>query len=103
MLVTRQGYGKRLDPETVRLVERGGIGTQALTFTSKQDGLVSLLSLPQSQTLGLYTSGQRLLRLSVAEVPLRGRTVAAERLLETAPAEVISHVYAAGLPEAPTS
>ncbi len=103
VLVTRQGYGKRLDPETVRLVERGGIGTQALTFTSKQDGLVSLLSLPQSQTLGLYTSGQRLLRLSVAEVPLRGRTVAAERLLETAPAEVISHVYAAGLPEAPTS
>ncbi len=103
LLVTRQGYAKRLKPATVRVVERGAIGTQAITFASKQDGLVSLLSLPESQTLGLYTDAQRLLRTAVATIPLAERTAVGERLLVTNQAEAISHVFAAGLPEPPTS
>ncbi|RMF22065.1 MAG: DNA topoisomerase 4 subunit A, partial [Cyanobacteria bacterium J083] len=48
VLITEQGYGKRLSLTDIRLGKRGDIGSNAIQFSSKEDNLLTILS-PKSE------------------------------------------------------
>ncbi|NEP57149.1 MAG: DNA topoisomerase 4 subunit A [Symploca sp. SIO2G7] len=73
LLVSEQGYGKRLPVSAVRLVNRGEIGTQALQFKTAQDMLVGIVPASLASEVILVTNGERMIPLRVDKVQLLGK------------------------------
>lgn len=73
LLVTEQGYGKRLPVSAIRLVNRGDIGTQALQFKTSTDSLVGIVPASLASEVGLVTSEERVVRLQLDAVKLFGK------------------------------
>lgn len=81
LIVTAFGYAKRLPASTLRRVNRGDIGTQALQFVDRRDRLVGLvLAQPPSTEVVLATSQARNILLCVDAVPIWGKDGTGERL-----------------------
>jgi DNA gyrase subunit A len=89
ILVTRQGYAKRLNVAELRLGERGNIGTQALRFRP-QDQLAALFASanPRGQ-VGLITSEDRLMWLNLATIEPQDKEAMGNRLPALNPHETI--------------
>ncbi|HIK33507.1 MAG TPA: DNA topoisomerase 4 subunit A [Oscillatoriales cyanobacterium M59_W2019_021] len=80
VLVSRQGYTKRLALNLLRLANRGEIGTQAVRFTSKTDAIVGMVpAIPNAEAM-LLTRGDRFLRLPLDPLPSGNRDSAGQRL-----------------------
>ncbi|RMG05992.1 MAG: DNA topoisomerase 4 subunit A [Cyanobacteria bacterium J055] len=80
VLVSRQGYTKRLALNLLRLANRGEIGTQAVRFTSKTDAIVGMVpAIPNAEAM-LLTRGDRFLRLPLDPLPAGNRDSAGQRL-----------------------
>lgn len=63
VLVSHQGYTKRLNVNLLRLANRGEIGTQALHFTSKADSLAGMVPAVSGADALLLTNRERFIRL----------------------------------------
>jgi DNA gyrase subunit A len=73
LLVTQQGYAKRLLVSSVKSANRGDLGMQVLQFANRTDALVGLVPvLPEAAVL-LQTSTQRLIRLDANTIKLWGK------------------------------
>ena len=94
LLVTQEGYAKRLPAHVLRQGNRGDIPTQALSFTSKSDRLVGIVSAATASEIALMTSSQRIVRLSIDKVSLRGKEGTGDRLSEIKDNEKIISVIA---------
>ena len=70
LLVTQQGYAKCLNITKMKLSHRGDLGAQSLKFASKTDNLAGLVQTSTETEVALVTNHQRLVRLSVENVPL---------------------------------
>lgn len=85
-LLTEQGYGKRLPLKELRLGQRGDIGTQALRFKgsdgyAKADRLLAIAPLlPGLTKIAVLTSTDRLLWITVADLPQQGKEGLGDRL-----------------------
>ncbi|MBG1266101.1 DNA topoisomerase (ATP-hydrolyzing) subunit A [Nostoc sp. WHI] len=103
LLVTQEGYAKRMAASHLRPANRGDLGTQALKFASKTDNLAGMITampslrdatrslLPRSGTAGyanasgevaLVTNKERVVRIPVETVPILGRDVKGESILQ---------------------
>ncbi|MBN3951154.1 MAG: DNA topoisomerase 4 subunit A [Nostoc sp. NMS7] len=103
LLVTQEGYAKRMAASQLRAANRGDLGTQALKFASKTDNLAGMVIampslrdatrslLPRSGTAGyanasgevaLVTNKERVVRIPVETVPLLGKDVKGESILQ---------------------
>ncbi|MHC5597410.1 MAG: DNA gyrase subunit A [Nostoc sp.] len=103
LLVTQEGYAKRMPASQLRAANRGDLGTQALKFASKTDNLAGMVMamptlgdatrslLPRSGTAGyanasgeiaLVTNKERVVRIPVETVPLLGKDVKGESILQ---------------------
>jgi DNA gyrase subunit A len=80
LLVTEQGYGKRLPVSAIRRVNRGDLGTQALQFNSSTDNLVGMVSAPAASEVVLLTSAQRMVSLRLDSVKLWGKDGTGDRI-----------------------
>ena len=80
LLVTEQGYGKRLPVSAIRRVNRGDLGTQALQFNSSTDNLVGMVSAPAASEVVLLTSAQRMVSLRLDSVKLWGKDGTGDRV-----------------------
>jgi len=94
LLVTQEGYAKRLPTHVLRQGNRGDIPTQALSFTSKSDRLVGIVSVATASEVALMTSNQRIVRLSLDKVSLRGKEGTGDRLCDIKDNEKIISVIA---------
>jgi DNA gyrase subunit A len=80
LLVTERGYAKRMPVTALRLTNRGEIGIQAIQFTAKTDNLVGMTAaLPDTEVL-VWTNQNRLARLAVETVAIRGKDGSGDRL-----------------------
>ncbi len=70
LLVTQQGYAKRINLNKVKLGHRGDLGAQSLKFAVKTDNLAGVVQANTDIDVGLVTNHQRLVRLSVENIPL---------------------------------
>jgi DNA gyrase subunit A len=89
LLVTEQGYGKRLPVGVIRLVNRGDLGTQALQFKNSTDVLVGILSASGTSEVALATSEERVVRLPLKSVKMWGKDGAGDRIAKLKPEEKI--------------
>ncbi|MBN3894960.1 MAG: DNA gyrase subunit A [Nostoc sp. NOS(2021)] len=96
LLVTQEGYAKRMPASQLRAANRGDLGTQALKFASKTDNLAGMvMAMPSlrdatrtagyanaSGEVALVTNKERVVRIPVETVPLLGKDVKGESILQ---------------------
>ena len=81
LMVTEQGYAKRIPVSGLRRANRGDIGTQTLKFTNKTDNVAGIV-LATTSEVALVTNTQRVVRLSVGTVPTLGKDDSGESILQ---------------------
>jgi DNA gyrase subunit A len=98
VMLTRDGYIKRLSPDTFRSQGRGGKGVTGLS-TKEQDEVFQLFSTRTHNEILFFTSRGRVFQLKAYEVPVGSRTSKGQAIvnfLQLAPGERV----ATGLPMA---
>lgn len=93
LLVTQEGYAKRIPAHVLRQGNRGDIPTQALAFSSKSDRLAGIVSATVSE-VALLTSNQRIVRLPVDKIGKWGKEGTGDRLRDIKDNERIVSVIA---------
>lgn len=92
--ITRDGYIKRLAPESFRVQSRGGKGVQGLT-TKEDDIVAHLLSTNTHADLLFFTDKGRVFQLKAYEVPAASRTAKGQAIvnfLQLGPEENVTAV-----------
>ncbi|MFH7024452.1 MAG: DNA topoisomerase (ATP-hydrolyzing) subunit A [Heteroscytonema crispum UTEX LB 1556] len=82
LLVTQQGYAKRLPVSSLRLANRGDIGVPTIKFTNKTDTLAAMVRANGTPEVALVTNRERVVRIPVESVPILGRDGAGENVLQ---------------------
>lgn len=94
LMITRDGYIKRLPPDTFKTQHRGGKGVIGLT-TKEEDVVDQLLTTSTHADLLFFTSRGRVFQLKAYEVPQASRTgkgMALQNFLQLGPGEKVSAV-----------
>lgn len=73
LLVSQQGYGKRLPVSAIRKGNRGDIGTSALQFKTASDRLLGMISQSKASEVMLVTNDERVINLPLDSVKLLGK------------------------------
>ncbi len=94
LLVTQEGYAKRIPASSLRAANRGDLGTQALKFTSKTDNLAAMVMAIAATEIALVTNKERVVRIPVETVPLLNRDSKGESILQLSRDEKIITVAA---------
>jgi len=83
LLITQEGYAKRMPASQLRAANRGDLGTQALKFASKTDNLAGMvIATIASGEVALVTNKERVVRIPVETVPILGRDVKGESIIQ---------------------
>ncbi|WP_414527487.1 DNA gyrase subunit A [Nodularia chucula] len=82
LLVTEEGYAKRLPVSHLKRAERANLGTQALKFASKTDHLLGMIQAIASTEIALVTNKDRVVRIPVDTVPILTREGHGENILD---------------------
>ncbi|MEG4808831.1 DNA topoisomerase (ATP-hydrolyzing) subunit A [Microcoleus sp. F8-D3] len=92
VLISELGWAKRMPAGSVRLTNRGEIGTQAFRFSEPKDALVGLLQAVPGTDVKLFTNSGRLLRSAVDAIAFWGKDAAGDRVFDLNPGEKIIKV-----------
>ena len=92
VLISELGWAKRMPAGSVRLTNRGEIGTQAFRFAEPKDALVGLLPAVPGTDVKLFTNSGRLLRSAIDAIAFWGRDAAGDRVFDLSPGEKIIKV-----------
>jgi DNA gyrase subunit A len=94
LLVSQQGYRKRLPVSAIRRGNRGDIGTQALQFKTATDSLVGITPALPTSEVALSTSAERVVLLPIDSVEVMGKDGTGDRIPKLKPEEKIISVTA---------
>lgn len=92
VMMTKDGYIKRIDPDTFKQQSRGGKGVVGLT-TKEEDSVESMFSSSTHQDIMFFTSRGRVFKLKVYEIPEAQRTAKGQAIvnfLQLAPGEKVT-------------
>jgi DNA gyrase subunit A len=92
VLMTKDGYIKRIAPDTFRAQSRGGKGVSGLT-TKEEDAVEAVFSTTTHQDMYFFTTRGRVFKLKVYEVPEATRTAKGQAIvnfLQLAPGEKVT-------------
>ncbi|MBD1830911.1 DNA topoisomerase 4 subunit A [Microcoleus vaginatus GB1-A2] len=92
VLFSELGWAKRMPAGSVRLTNRGEIGTQAFRFSEPKDALVGLLQAVPGTDVKLFTNSGRLLRSAIDAIAFWGKDAAGDRVFDLNPGERIIKV-----------
>ena len=92
-VITQQGFGKRISVNSLRLGNRGDIGTQAIQFSNKEDLLAGVISTTDKESIVLTTSIDRRLVLPVDSLKLAEKNSTGERIGKLKANEIITGIY----------
>ncbi|CAC5343760.1 MULTISPECIES: DNA topoisomerase (ATP-hydrolyzing) subunit A [Planktothrix] len=89
LLVTEQGYIKRIAMELVRGSNRGGIGISMIQFKSPNDILVGIAPAKPRQQIHLLTSDNRIIHVPTDQINLSTKDSTGDRIFKLKPDERI--------------
>ncbi len=92
-VISQLGFGKRLAVNSLRLGNRGDIGTQATQFTTKEDTLAGIISIKGRENITLTTSINRRLVLPVNSLKQADKNSPGSRIGKLKTNEIITGVY----------
>ncbi|MBI3626478.1 DNA gyrase subunit A, partial [Candidatus Uhrbacteria bacterium] len=98
VMITQDGYIKRLPPDTFRTQGRGGKGVIGVT-TKEEDIVEQLMTTSTHSDLLFFTTKGRVFQLKAYDVPQASRTAKGQAIvnfLQLAPEEQVTAVLAAG-------
>ena len=99
LLLTAQGYAKRMQLRLLRPTQRGEMGTYAIQFALKSDQLVGAAPALAGAELTVLTDADRLLRVEVDQVKLWGKDGAGDRAAQLNKKEKIIEICSLELRE----
>lgn len=82
LLVTQEGYAKRMPASNLRAANRGDLGIQMLKFNNKTDNLAAMVRAIPGTEVALLTNKERVVRIPVDTVPLLDRDAKGENVLQ---------------------
>ncbi|HLP87972.1 MAG TPA: DNA gyrase subunit A [Nostocaceae cyanobacterium] len=82
LLVTQEGYAKRMLTNQIRTANRGDLGTQMLKFHNKTDNLAVMTQATPGTEIALLTNKDRAVRISVDTLPMLDREAKGESILQ---------------------
>ena len=91
-VISQLGFGKRIAVNSLRLGNRGDIGTQAIQFTTKEDMLAGIITTSR-ENITLTTSIDRRLVLPVSSLKKAEKNSSGERIGKLEANEIITGVY----------
>lgn len=91
LLISSKGYCKRLPIDLLRLGKVGDLGTQAMQFMIKSDGLIALLPASTNQDVIVLSNQDRAARLNIETLPMWGQDGPGTQLLKTKRGEVLEN------------
>ncbi|MBC8122926.1 MAG: DNA topoisomerase IV, partial [Gemmatimonadaceae bacterium] len=94
LLVTRNGWAKRLKATEVRAQERGGVGTPAMKFHERGDVLIGMLTVGAEADLAFVSDRERVMRLNSVDIPEQSRSTHGQQIPAIQPEE---HLIAVAL------
>jgi len=94
LLVSQQGYAKRMPVSTIRRGNRGDIGTQGLQFSHQRDRVVGMVAAePETSMVKLATNQGRTFSLTMKEVPFWGKDGVGDRVVKLKTEETITQLF----------
>jgi DNA gyrase subunit A len=97
VLISQLGYGKSLPLTSLRLSNRGDIGTQAIQFTAKQDNLAGTISMTlDDQSLSsliLYTNERKSFSVEIDRISSLDKNSAGHKLIQLQSSESVLDIY----------
>ncbi|MEA5003342.1 MAG: DNA gyrase subunit A [Christensenella sp.] len=81
LVITENGYGKRTEASEYRLQTRGGIGLKTMNITDKTGKMCGLKIVDGSEEIMLINDAGVVIRMSVDEISLIGRSTQGVRLM----------------------
>ncbi len=98
LLISTKGYAKRILVSNFKTSNRGGIGSQSFKFSLKSDTLAAMeLAVPQANVTVLTDAGRNA-KLSLADVPLQGRSQPCDRIVTPGRSELITEALITDIP-----
>ncbi len=92
-VISQQGFGKRIAVNSLRLGNRGDIGTQAIQFTTKEDMLAGIIATTGRENITLTTSINRRLVLPVNSLEQAEKNSPGASIGKLKANEIITGVY----------
>ena len=92
-VISQLGFGKRIAVNSLRLGNRGDIGTQAIQFTTKEDMLAGIITTKGRKNITLTTSIDRRLVLPVSSLQQAEKNSPGEIIGKLQANEIITGVY----------
>lgn len=92
--VTRNGYGKRISPDQVRLQKRGGSGVTAHRPSPKSGELAAIAAVSDEDHLIAISEKGETIRLTAKSIPIQNRTSAGVRIMTLSPSNSLTSISA---------
>ncbi|HEY9844740.1 MAG TPA: DNA gyrase subunit A, partial [Candidatus Caenarcaniphilales bacterium] len=89
LLVSRQGYVKRMPVHVLRFAHLGEIGTQAIQFVTKSDALAAITPAPATAEVAFLSDANHATYLAIEAIPLWGKEGPGTHLLKVNKGEMI--------------
>ncbi|WP_299413269.1 DNA topoisomerase (ATP-hydrolyzing) subunit A [Acaryochloris sp. IP29b_bin.148] len=99
LLISSKGYCKRLPIDLLRLGKVGDLGTQAMQFMIKSDGLIALLPASTNQDVIVLSNQDRAARMNIETLPMWGQDGPGTQLLKTKRGELLECAIAIPNPD----
>jgi DNA gyrase subunit A len=97
LLVTQEGYAKRIPASNLRAANRGDLGIQMLKFHNKTDNLAGMVRATPGVEVALVSNKERVVRIPVDTVPILDRDAKGESVLQLNRDEKIITVVEVGV------
>jgi DNA gyrase subunit A len=100
LLVSAQGYAKRMQVKLVRMIKRGDLGIQGIQFALKTDVLAAIAPAFPDTEVTLMTNEDRMMKNPIKVIPRQGREGKGDRLFKLNKQEVVKEVAIADIEQA---
>jgi DNA gyrase subunit A len=92
LIVTSEGFGKRIDPSLFSAKKRAGLGVRCVTVNDRKGKVVGAMFVGPDDEVLLISSGGVVIRTSVADISQQGRDATGVRVMNLADADQVSAV-----------
>ncbi|MFV0259068.1 MAG: DNA gyrase subunit A [Acidimicrobiales bacterium] len=92
LVVTSEGFGKRVDPNLFSVKRRAGLGVRAVTVNDRKGQVVAAMFVGPDDEILLISSGGVVIRTAVADVSQQGRDASGVTIMSLAPNDQVSAV-----------
>ncbi len=82
LLITQEGYAKRIPANQLKASNRGDLGIQSLKFINKTDYLASVVRAIPGTEVALMTNKDRLVRVTIDTIPVLNKDATGENVVK---------------------